>query len=132
MSSPDPSSETSTAPRGPAEDMVVNYFIVSNDIERSRHFYADILGGKVVFSGVPTVVALANSAIVINSGGGPTDDKPTVTLETPPDPDRVSSFPQSPGEGHRRRVRRVERPWRRISDTAEGARVRDPLLHARP
>ena len=92
MSSPDPSSETSTTPRAPAEDMVVNYFIVSNDIERSRRFYADILGGKVVFSGVPTVVALANSAIVINLGGGPTDDKPTVTLETPRDLNRVSSF----------------------------------------
>jgi hypothetical protein len=37
-------------------------------------------------------VALANSWIVINSGGGPTDDKPTVILETPRDPDRVSSF----------------------------------------
>ncbi len=92
MSSPDPSSETSTTPRASAEDMVVNYFMVSNDIDRSRHFYADILGGTVIFSGVPTVVALANSAIVINLGGGPTDDKPTVTLETPPDLDRVSSF----------------------------------------
>jgi hypothetical protein len=30
--------------------------------------------------------------IVINAGGGPTDDKPTITLETPSDPDRVSSF----------------------------------------
>jgi hypothetical protein len=30
--------------------------------------------------------------IVINEGGGPTDDKPAVTLETPPDLDRVSSF----------------------------------------
>ena len=30
--------------------------------------------------------------IIINVGGGPTDDKPTVTLETPRDPDRVSSF----------------------------------------
>ena len=57
MSSPDPSSETATTPRAPAENMVVNYFIVSNDIERSRRFYADILGGEVVFSGVPTVVA---------------------------------------------------------------------------
>jgi hypothetical protein len=37
-------------------------------------------------------VALANSFIVINAGGGPTDDKPTVTLETPSDPDRISSF----------------------------------------
>jgi Glyoxalase/Bleomycin resistance protein/Dioxygenase superfamily len=34
----------------------------------------------------------ANSWIVINGGGGPTDDKPTVILETPRDPDRVSSF----------------------------------------
>jgi catechol 2,3-dioxygenase-like lactoylglutathione lyase family enzyme len=37
-------------------------------------------------------VALANSWIIINVGGGPTDDKPSVTLETPPDPNRVSSF----------------------------------------
>jgi len=92
MSSTDSSSETSTGPRAPTENMVVNYFIVSNDIERSRRFYADILGGEVVFSGTPTVVALANSAIVINLGGGPTDDKPTVTLETPHDLDRVGSF----------------------------------------
>ena len=42
--------------------------------------------------GEPTFVALANSWIIINVGGGPTDDKPTVTLETPPDPDRVNSF----------------------------------------
>jgi catechol 2,3-dioxygenase-like lactoylglutathione lyase family enzyme len=42
--------------------------------------------------GGPTNVALSNSWIVINSGGGPTDDKPTVILETPRDPDRVSSF----------------------------------------
>ncbi len=32
------------------------------------------------------------ATIIINAGGGPTDDKPTVTLETPRDPDRVSSF----------------------------------------
>ena len=44
------------------------------------------------FGPEPTYVALANSWIVINAGGGPTDDKPTVTLETPRDPDRVSSF----------------------------------------
>ena len=35
---------------------------------------------------------MANSWIIINVGGGPTDDKPEVTLETPPDPNRVSSF----------------------------------------
>jgi predicted enzyme related to lactoylglutathione lyase len=36
-------------------------------------------------------VSLANSWIIINVGGPPTD-KPTVTLEPPRDPDHVSSF----------------------------------------
>jgi short chain dehydrogenase len=39
----------------------------------------------------PAIVALGNSWIIINTGGGPTDDKPTVTL-TAPDPDTISSF----------------------------------------
>ena len=67
-------------------------FIVSDDVERSRRFYTEVLGGRVVFGPEPINVALSNSWIVINAGGGPTDDKPTVTLETPRDPDRVSSF----------------------------------------
>jgi catechol 2,3-dioxygenase-like lactoylglutathione lyase family enzyme len=76
------------------DDMVLCHFIVSDDVERSRRFYTEVLGGKVVFSESVTNVnvALANSFIVINVGGGPTDDKPTVTLETPRDPDRTSSF----------------------------------------
>ncbi len=78
--------------RPSADEIVLTHFIVSNDVERSRRFYTDVLGGKLERSGEPTNVALANSWIVINGGGGPTDDKPTVTLETPPDPDRVSSF----------------------------------------
>jgi hypothetical protein len=42
--------------------------------------------------GNPSIVALVNSWIVINVGGPPTSDKPTVTLEPPHDPDHVSSF----------------------------------------
>ena len=52
----------------------------------------EVPGGRVVFGPEPTNVQLANSFIIINTGGGPTDDKSTVTLETPSDPDRVSSF----------------------------------------
>ena len=77
---------------GPEGEIVLAHFIVSDDVERSRRFYTEVLGGKVVFSGDVTYVALANSFIIINVGGGPTDDKPSVTLETPTDPDRVSSF----------------------------------------
>jgi len=73
-------------------DMVLTHFIVSADVERSRRFYTEVLGGRTVRAGEPSYVALANSWIIINVGGGPTDDKPTVTLETPPDPDRTSSF----------------------------------------
>ena len=76
----------------PDAQVVLAHFIVSDDVERSRRFYTDVLGGKVVFTGGPTYVQLSNSWIIINVGGGPTDDKPTVTLETPRDLDRVSSF----------------------------------------
>ena len=72
--------------------MIVTHFIVSDDVERSRRFYTEVLGGTVVFGPEPTNIRLANTFIIINVGGGPTDDKPTVTLETPKDPDRVSSF----------------------------------------
>jgi catechol 2,3-dioxygenase-like lactoylglutathione lyase family enzyme len=73
-------------------ELVLAHFIVSNDVERSRRFYTEVLGGRVVFGPEPTYVALSNSWIIINVGGAPTDDKPTVTLEAPRDPDRVSSF----------------------------------------
>jgi catechol 2,3-dioxygenase-like lactoylglutathione lyase family enzyme len=77
-------------------EMVLAHFIVSEDVARSARFYSEVLGGRTVIGGEDgdqvTYVALANSWIIINLGGGPTDDKPTVMLETPPDPDRVSSF----------------------------------------
>jgi catechol 2,3-dioxygenase-like lactoylglutathione lyase family enzyme len=76
----------------PREGILLTHFIVSDDVERSRRFYTNVLGGETVLAGEPSIVALANGWIIINQGGGPTDDKPTVTLETPPDPDRVSSF----------------------------------------
>jgi catechol 2,3-dioxygenase-like lactoylglutathione lyase family enzyme len=78
----------------PAEKIVLTHFIVSDDVERSQRFYTEVLGGTVVFSGEsgePTNVALSNSFIVISTGGGPTDDKPSVTLETPPDPPYTAS-----------------------------------------
>jgi catechol 2,3-dioxygenase-like lactoylglutathione lyase family enzyme len=76
----------------PAYEIALAHFIVSDDVERSRRFYTEVLGGKTIRPGEPTYVALANSWIIINGGGGPTDDKPAVTLETPHDPDLASSF----------------------------------------
>jgi catechol 2,3-dioxygenase-like lactoylglutathione lyase family enzyme len=76
----------------PDEGILLTHFIVSDDVERSRRFYTDVLGGETVRAGEPSFVQLANSWIIINVGGGPTEDKPTVILETPPDPNRTSSF----------------------------------------
>ncbi len=75
-----------------SDEMVLAHFIVSDNVDRSRRFYTEVLGGEAVVSGEPTYVALANSWIIINVGGGPTDDKPDTTLETPHDLDRVSTF----------------------------------------
>ena len=76
----------------PAEGMVLTHFIVSSDIERSRRYYTEVLGGETLLEGDPSIVAIANSWVTIGGAGGPTDDKPTVTLEPPAAPDRVSSF----------------------------------------
>src|SRR3954471_6506630 len=76
----------------PTSGIVLTHFIVSGDVERSRRFYAGVLGGELGCAGEPSIVQLANAWVIINVGGGPTEDKPTVTLEAPTDPDRVSSF----------------------------------------
>ena len=76
----------------PDEGIVLTLFVVSADVSASTDFYTRILGGKAVIEGGPTIVKLANSWIIINEGGGPTDDKPTVVLDVPDDPDRVSAF----------------------------------------
>jgi catechol 2,3-dioxygenase-like lactoylglutathione lyase family enzyme len=76
----------------PSEGIALTHFIVSDDVERSRRFYSEVLGGEVVLEGEPSMVQLANSWIIINVGGGPTDDKPEVVLETPREANRVSAF----------------------------------------
>jgi predicted enzyme related to lactoylglutathione lyase len=78
----------------PIDGFVTTHFVVAEDIERTAHFYTHVLGGEVMFAaeGAPTVVKLANTWVIVNVGGGPTADKPTVTLEPPADPDRVNAF----------------------------------------
>ena len=76
----------------PKEGILLTHFIVARDVERSRRFYVDVLGGQAVLEGEPSIVALANGWITISTAGGPTDDKPTVTLVPPSDPHHASAF----------------------------------------
>jgi catechol 2,3-dioxygenase-like lactoylglutathione lyase family enzyme len=79
----------------PQEGFTVAYFLTVADIERSTRFYETVFGARVLSrgdsSGAPGYIQLANTWLIVNVGGGPTPDKPTVTLRVP-DPDLVSSF----------------------------------------
>jgi catechol 2,3-dioxygenase-like lactoylglutathione lyase family enzyme len=76
----------------PSAGLFVTHFLTVGDQARSRRFYAGVLGGTVVNPESPCIIKLANSWIILNDGGGPTPDKPDVTLEPPHSATRVSSF----------------------------------------
>ncbi len=76
----------------PEQGLVLTHFLTVRDVVRSRRFYADIFGGEVVLEENPAIVRVANSWIIMNPGGGPTPDKPEVTLVPPENGDTVSSF----------------------------------------
>ena len=76
----------------PTEGFVVTNFLVVSNQDRSRDFYQRIFDGKVVMQRDPVIMKIANTWLILNDGGGPTDDKPTVTLSTPSDPNHTSAF----------------------------------------
>ena len=76
----------------PSEGFVVTHFLVVSDQDRSRDFYREVFGAKVVMERDPVILKIANSWLILNVGGGPTDDKPAVTLAPPADPGRASAF----------------------------------------
>jgi lactoylglutathione lyase len=76
----------------PKEGFILTHFLTVADTKRSADFYVRILGGKVLKAGEPTFIKIANSWLIVNVGGGPTDDKPNVILHTPKNPNEVESF----------------------------------------
>lgn len=76
----------------PAEGFVLTHFLVVEDQDRSRQWYERVLGAETLIERDPVIMKVANSWIILNVGGGPTGDKPDITLETPPDPHRTSAF----------------------------------------
>ena len=72
--------------------IVLTQMLIVADVERSVRFYRDVLGATVTREGSPAMLRFYNGWIVINTGGGPTPDKPEVTLEPPRDLAVVSGF----------------------------------------
>jgi predicted enzyme related to lactoylglutathione lyase len=79
----------------PQDGFTVAHFLTVADIDRSARFYETVFGGRILSggdsSGAPGYIQIANTWLIVNVGGGPTPDKPSVTL-TAPNPDSVSSF----------------------------------------
>ena len=80
----------------PVEGITVAHFLTVADMERSVRFYETVFGAEVVSrgdaQGAPPYLRIANTWLIVNVGGGPTPDKPTVTLRPPPNPNEISSF----------------------------------------
>lgn len=78
--------------KDPDPEFIVTVTLIVADIARSVAFYRDVLGAIVLREGEPTFLRIANTWIIINKGGGPTDDKPEVIASAPKDLNTLSSF----------------------------------------
>jgi catechol 2,3-dioxygenase-like lactoylglutathione lyase family enzyme len=88
--------EQKTYQMPPLDGFTIAHFLVVADIERSARFYEKVFGARILSrgdsSGAPGYIQITNTWLIVNVGGGPTPDKPTVTLGVPPDRDFLSSF----------------------------------------
>jgi putative intracellular protease/amidase/catechol 2,3-dioxygenase-like lactoylglutathione lyase family enzyme len=78
----------------PREGFSVAYFLTVADLERSARYYEKVFGARILTMGdgnAPPYLQLANIWMILNVGGGPTPDKPKVTLSVP-DPNHINSF----------------------------------------
>jgi putative intracellular protease/amidase/catechol 2,3-dioxygenase-like lactoylglutathione lyase family enzyme len=79
----------------PRDGISIAQFLTVADVDRSARFYETVFGGRILSKGdsdgAPGYIQIANTWLLVNPGGGPTPDKPTVTLSVP-DPNHINSF----------------------------------------
>jgi putative intracellular protease/amidase/catechol 2,3-dioxygenase-like lactoylglutathione lyase family enzyme len=78
----------------PREGISIAHFLTVADIDRSLNYYENVFGARILSRGdgnAPGYLQLANIWMIMNVGGGPTPDKPTVMLSVP-DPNHINSF----------------------------------------
>lgn len=71
-------------------DMSLTVLMIVNSQDRSRDFYHHVMGADIIRNRDPVILRFHNGVIVLNVGGGPTSDKPAVTMAPPADQDTVS------------------------------------------
>lgn len=65
--------------------------LVVDDLARAKTWYLDVLGAELYgeYGGTSVVLSFLDAWLLLVTGAGPTDDKPTVTFDKPSDPDHV-------------------------------------------
>src|SRR5580692_793638 len=67
----------------PREGISIAHFLTVADVERSARYYEKVFGARILTMGdgnAPPYLQLANIWMILNVGGGPTPDKPTVNV----------------------------------------------------
>jgi predicted enzyme related to lactoylglutathione lyase len=71
----------------PRDGFTVTHFITVADIDGSADFYEKVFGVRILSrggsKGASGHIQIANTWLIVNVGGGPTSDKPSVTLSRP-------------------------------------------------
>jgi catechol 2,3-dioxygenase-like lactoylglutathione lyase family enzyme len=104
--------------------LLVTHFITVRSLARSRAFYSEVLGGQVVLEENPCIVKLANSWVMMNPGGGPTPDKPDISVVNH-EPGNTVSTSEPAGRQHRGVLRAVECEGSRVRAATDRSRCRD-------
>lgn len=75
-----------------SKDVILSHILVVEDIARSTAWYRDVLGATLFreYGGTTAVFEINGAWLVLVTGGGPTDDKPDVTMVAPDDLQTVS------------------------------------------
>jgi len=76
----------------PTDDVILSHILVVSNIDRATAWYRDVLGATLfrAYGGTTAVFDLNGAWLVLVTGGGPTDDKPTVSMAPPSDPETVN------------------------------------------
>jgi predicted enzyme related to lactoylglutathione lyase len=79
----------------PKQGINIAHLLTVANIARSARYYEKVFGGRILSlgdsKGASGHIQFSNTWLIVNVGGGPTPDKPTVTLSVT-DPNRISSF----------------------------------------
>ncbi len=75
------------------EASALTHLLVVSDAAASRDWYVRVLDAEVTgeYGGTSVVLDLLGNWILLVTGGGPDEGKPTVTLDVPSDPDRAAA-----------------------------------------